>query len=136
MRLRSGPSANGVAGNLAFRSTLIFGALFLAVMVWGVGCKKNEAPGPAPAATNQPQTQQQPQAGTQSVADLVAPIALYPDQLLGQLLVVATNPQEVLDLGNWLITNQSMKPADAPAAAKAAGFSTSAQYLAALPQVV
>jgi hypothetical protein len=71
-----------------------------------------------------------------SVDDLVAPIALYPDQLLGQLLLAAVNSQEVLDLGNWLIQNQSIKPDAAPAAAKAAGFSTSAQYLAAFPQVV
>jgi len=132
MRLRRRSSANGVAGSLAFSSTLLFGALFFALMLWSVGCKKEEAPAPAPAAANQ----SQPQAATASIADLVAPIALYPDQLLGQLLIVATNPQEVLDLGNWLITNQSMKPADAPAAAKNAGFSTSAQYLAAFPQVV
>src|SRR5215469_7434797 len=136
MRLCGRSSANGVAGSLAFSSTLVFSALFFAVMLWGVGCKKEEAPAAAPAAANQPQSQQQGQASTMSVADLVAPIALYPDQLLGQLLIVATNPQEVLDLGNWLITNQSMKPADAPAAAKNAGFSTSAQYLAAFPQVV
>jgi hypothetical protein len=112
--------------------------LLFAVMLWGVGCKKNEAP--APAATSQPasapQTEGQPQASALSLDELVAPIALYPDKLLGQLLIVATNPQEVLDLGNWLIMNQSMKPADAPAAAKTAGFSTSAQYLAAFPQVV
>jgi Protein of unknown function (DUF3300) len=42
----------------------------------------------------------------------------------------------VLDLGNWLIENQSTKTDAAPAAAKQAGFSTSAQYLAAFPQVV
>jgi hypothetical protein len=71
-----------------------------------------------------------------SVDDLVAPIALYPDQLLGQLLIAAVNSQEVLDLGNWLIENQSIKTDAAPAAAKTAGFSTSAQYLAAFPQVV
>ncbi len=140
MRLRSSYSAHGPAGRLAFGSTLVFGTLLFAVMLWGVGCKKNEAPAPAPAAANQPQTQPQtegqPQASAMSLDELVAPIALYPDKLLGQLLIVATNPQEVLDLGNWLIMNQSMKPADAPAAAKAAGFSTSAQYLAAFPQVV
>jgi hypothetical protein len=71
-----------------------------------------------------------------SVDDLVAPIALYPDQLLGQLLLTAVNSQEVLDLGNWLIENQSIKTDAAPAAANTAGFSTSAQYLAAFPQVV
>ncbi len=131
-------SAQYSAGRLTFGSTLFFGALFFAVMLWGVGCKKNEAPAPAaaPAAANQPQTPGQPQTAATSLDELVAPIALYPDQLLGQLLIVATNPQEVLDLGNWLIMNQSMKSSDAPAQAKAAGFSTSAQYLAAFPQVV
>jgi hypothetical protein len=71
-----------------------------------------------------------------SLDDLVAPVALYPDQLLGQLLIAATNPQEVLDLGNWLIENQNLKSDQAPDAAKKAGFGTSAQYLAAFPQVV
>ena len=142
MRLRSGYSAHGPAGRLAFGSTLVFSALFSAVLLWGVGCKKDEAPAPAavPAAANQAQPQGQPQGPAQAAAmsldELVAPIALYPDKLLGQLLIVAMNPQEVLDLGNWLIVNQAMKPADAPAAAKAAGFSTSAQYLAAFRQVV
>ena len=142
MRLLSRHSAHGSAGRLAFNSTLFFSALMFAVMLWGVGCKKNEAPAPAaaPAAANQPQAQPQSagqaQTSAASLDELVAPIALYPDKLLGQLLIVATNPQEVLDLGNWLIMNQSMKPADAPAAAKTAGFSTSAQYLAAFPQVV
>jgi hypothetical protein len=76
------------------------------------------------------------QAATLNLDDLVASIALYPDQLLGQMLIAATNSQEVLDLGNWLIQNQSLKPDAAPAAAKQAGFSASAQYLAAFPQVV
>ena len=33
---------------------------------------------------------------------LVAPIALYPDQLVGQILAASVNSQEVLDGGNWL----------------------------------
>lgn len=114
-------------------------ALLLAVTLWSAGCKKNEAPQGTPAnqpAGGQPQAQSQAQAPTQSIDDLVAPIALYPDKLLGQLLIVSTNPQETLDLGNWLIMNDSIKSADAPAAAKTAGFSTSAQYLSAFPQVV
>ena len=138
MRLLSRHSAHGSAGRLAFGSTVFFSALFFAVLVWGVGCKKNEAPAPA-AEMNRYLSRRlraPPQAAATSLDELVAPIALYPDQLLGQWLIVATNPQEVLDLGNWLIMNQSMKSADAPAQAKAAGFSTSAQYLAAFPQVV
>jgi hypothetical protein len=71
-----------------------------------------------------------------SVDDLVAPIALYPDQLLTQVLTASTNTQEVLDGGNWLIQNQSLKGDALTNAAKAANFSPSMQYLMAFPQVV
>jgi hypothetical protein len=71
-----------------------------------------------------------------TLADLVAPIALYPDQLLGQVLTISATPQEVLDLGNWLIENDTLTGSKAQDAAKEAGFSTSAQYLALFPQVV
>jgi len=71
-----------------------------------------------------------------TIADLVAPIALYPDQLLGQVLTISSTPQEVLDLGNWLIENDTLTGSKAQDAAKEAGFSTSAQYLALFPQVV
>ena len=74
-------------------------------------------------------------AASLTVADLVAPVALYPDQLLGQVLTVSSTPQEVLDLGAWLIDNDSL-PGSKAEAAKAAGFSASAQYLAMFPQVV
>ncbi len=71
-----------------------------------------------------------------SNAELVAPIALYPDALLAQVLASATNPQEVLDVGNWLLQNQSLKGDAAVAAAEKAGFTPSVQYLVNFPQVV
>jgi len=33
---------------------------------------------------------------------ILAPIALYPDQLLTELLMAATFPQQVIDAGKWL----------------------------------
>src|SRR5215475_13902714 len=71
-----------------------------------------------------------------SLDDLVAPIALYPDQLLGQVLTAAMNPQEVLDGGNWLLQNQNLKGDALINAAKQADFGASMQYLMAFPQVV
>jgi Protein of unknown function (DUF3300) len=68
--------------------------------------------------------------------ELVAPIALYPDALLAQVLASATNPQEVLDAGNWLLQNQSLKGDAVVAAAEKAGFTPSVQYLVNFPQVV
>lgn len=64
------------------------------------------APAQAPAAT--PPVQQM------SVDDLVAPIALYPDQLLAQILTASMNAQEVLDGGNWLLQNQNLKGTRSP----------------------
>lgn len=107
---------------------------FLAAMLSGAA--------PARAVTPQDPAQTQvavtPATPTKpvTIADLVAPIALYPDQLLGQVLTISSTPQEVLDLGNWLIENDTLTGSKAQDAAKAAGFSTSAQYLALFPQVV
>ena len=39
----------------------------------------------------------------EALEELLAPIALYPDVVLGHVLTASTNPQEVLDAGNWLI---------------------------------
>lgn len=98
-----------------------------------VGCKSEK-----PAAAPSTQTQSAASANTapMSVDDLVAPIALYPDQLLAQVLTASTNPQEVLDGGNWLLQNQNLKGDALINAAKNAGFGTSMQYLMAFPQVV
>ena len=78
----------------------------------------------------------QAQTASISIDDLVAPIALYPDQLLAQVLTASTNPQEVLDAGNWIIQNQNLKGDALVSAAKAAGFGPSMQYLMNFPQVI
>jgi hypothetical protein len=78
----------------------------------------------------------QSQAASLSIDDLVAPIALYPDQLLAQVLIASTNPQEVLDGGNWIIQNQSVQGDVLTSAAKTAGFGSSMQYLMSFPQVI
>ncbi len=36
-------------------------------------------------------------------------VALYPDPVLSQVLIASTNPQEVLDAGNWLIANERLE---------------------------
>src|SRR5215469_12390056 len=67
---------------------------------------------------------------------LVAPIALYPDQLVGQILAASVNSQEVLDAGNWLLQNQSLKGDSLDAAAQKAGFGPATRALVQFPQVV
>src|SRR5579862_4192020 len=40
--------------------------------------------------------------------DLVAPIALYPDNLLSQILVASTYPLEVVEAQQWLQQNRGL----------------------------
>jgi hypothetical protein len=39
---------------------------------------------------------------------LLAPVALYPDALLMQVLAASVDSQEVLDGGNWLLQNKTL----------------------------
>jgi len=71
-----------------------------------------------------------------TLEELVAPIALYPDQLLGQILAASVNSQEVLDAGNWLLQNESLKADALDAAAQKAGFGPAMRALVQFPSVV
>ena len=71
---------------------------------------QSDAP-PAAAPADASQAPDQPPAPLQATSvtwapealeELLAPVALYPDPVLVQVLTAATNPQEVLDAGNWL----------------------------------
>jgi hypothetical protein len=67
---------------------------------------------------------------------LLAPVALYPDQLLGQILICAQNPGNVEALNLWLGKNQTLKGSDLQDAVANAGFEPSFVTLALFPQVV
>ena len=56
-------------------------------------------------------SQQPPQAAQQSpeqLQQLVAPIALYPDPLIGQILAAATYPTEVVEAQQWMQQNHGL----------------------------
>ena len=84
---------------------------------------------PAPAVT---QASWSPDA----LEELVAPIALYPDQLVGQILAASVNSQEVLDAGNWLLQNQELKGDALDAAAQKAGLGPAMRALVQFPTIV
>ena len=67
---------------------------------------------------------------------LLAPIALYPDQLLAQMLVCAAKPGDVVALNGWLTTTTRLKGTELQDAAVAAGFEPSFVALALFPQTV
>jgi hypothetical protein len=67
---------------------------------------------------------------------LFAPVALYPDQLLSQILLCAQNPGKVGALSEWLASQGSLKGSELQDAAVKSGFDTSFAALVLFPDVV
>src|SRR6476661_1942 len=91
----------------------------------------------------QPQTQQPagPSAPAAKISNdqldsLVAPIALYPDPLLGQMLVASTYPLEIVQLHQWLEQNKKLKDKALADAVMKKGWDPSVQAMAVFPDVV
>jgi hypothetical protein len=82
------------------------------------------------------QTGSSPATTPDQLDKLLAPVALYPDALLMQVLAASINSQEVLDGGNWLLQNKSLEGEQLDSAAKAAGFGPAMMALFHFPQVV
>src|ERR1700693_3419656 len=83
-------------------------------------------------------TEQAPKIPNEELDSLIAPIALYPDQLLSQTLVASTYPLEIIQLQQWLEKHQDLakdqkKLAEA---VKKQPWDPSIQAMAALPDVV
>jgi hypothetical protein len=81
----------------------------------------------------------QPSASAISAADLanlVAPIALYPDALLAQVLVACTYPLEVVEAQQWLQQNSALPNRELLAAAQQQNWDPSVQALVAFPGVL
>lgn len=113
-------------------------------------CGSDQKPGAhldaAPGASNPSKTLPAPVAPPSAVTlaswapdaleELLAPIALYPDQLLTQILAASINAQEVLDGGNWLLEHQNLQGEALDAAARQAGFGAAMRALLQFPSVV
>ncbi|MGC2398363.1 MAG: DUF3300 domain-containing protein [Acidobacteriaceae bacterium] len=72
----------------------------------------------------------------QQLDQLLAPIALYPDALLAQITTASTNPQEILDVDNWLAQNQNLNESQLIAGAQQQGFDPAFIALVGFPQVI
>jgi hypothetical protein len=98
------------------------------------GCKtdKQQAAAPGVPGAVVTQTSWAPDV----LEQLLAPIALYPDELIGMILAASVNSQEVLDAGNWLLANPELNGDALDAAAKKAGFGAPMRGLVRFPTVV
>lgn len=105
-------------------------------------CAMLLAPGPpnvyagAEAQDNSAQAQQPPKIPNDQLDSLVAPIALYPDPLLAQVLAASTYPLEVIQLQQWLQQHPGLKDQALVDAVQKQDWDPSIQGLAPLPDVV
>jgi uncharacterized membrane protein YgcG len=104
----------------------IFG--FLAAVTVLVACESRQDRISVSAQTSQYQTG--------SLDQILAPIALYPDSLLAQMLMSAGDPASVTKLHEWLKLNASLKGTQLQDEAVKAGFEPSFVALTLFPPVV
>ena len=107
------------------------GAAALAVSFFMHVALGQNLPPPPPANTppGQPLTPQQ-------LDDLVAPVALYPDPLLGEVLAASTFPFEIAEAEQWVLDHPKWKPSKLMAEAKKQNWDPSVQGLVAFPDVL
>src|SRR5437773_5337623 len=91
----------------------------------------------------QPMPQQQPQQqaaqqqfSVEQINQLVAPIALYPDNLLAQVLAASTYPLEVVVAARWSQSNKNVTGQALEEAMQLQSWDPSVKSLCAVPQVL
>jgi len=95
------------------------------------------ASNPAGCAQDAPQLPPPSQTLTSDqLDDLVAPIALYPDPLLSQVLVAATYPLEVVQAFQWMQKNPGLAGTALTEAAQQQSWDASIQALVVFPDVL
>jgi hypothetical protein len=82
------------------------------------------------------QSPERPRLSSQELSNLVAPVALYPDLLLSQVLAASTYPLELVQAQQWLQANAGLHGADLVNAAKQQNWDPSVQALVAFPDVM
>jgi hypothetical protein len=80
--------------------------------------------------------QEAPKIPNDQLDSLVAPIALYPDPLLSQVLVASTYPLEIIQLQQWIQKNSSLKGEDLTNAVEKQDWDPSIQAMAVFPDLV
>ena len=88
---------------------------------------------PAPSDNQQ---QQAPALSPDQLDSLVAPIALYPDPLLSQILVASTYPLEIVECARWFDSNSSLQGQALRDAVGKQSWDASVQALVAFPDVL
>ena len=92
----------------------------------------------APYTFGQPagNTTAQEKFSQEELDQMLAPIALYPDSLLAQMLMAATYPLEIVEAARWVKENPNLNDDSLDAALKEKDWDVSVKSLAHFPQVL
>lgn len=110
-------------------------AVGLVTLPCGVFSQTTATPAPTTQGTQAKQSNPVP-FKPEEIEALVAPIALYPDNLLSQVLMASTYPLEVVYATRWVKANPKVKGEDAVKAVAKETWDVSVKSLVAFPQVL
>ena len=96
------------------------------VAAQGAALQAGQTPAAAPQNTLSPD----------ALDKVLAPIALYPDALLGQMLICSSNPGKVAALAEWVLSQGTLKGTELQEAASKSGFEPSFVAMAVFPDVL
>jgi hypothetical protein len=122
--LRSRPGSKAVA-------LMAIAAVF--VHMSGAAFVRAQEPAAAPATVTEEASTGIP---PEQLESLVAPIALYPDALLAQVLVASTYPLEIMQLQQWLAKNPDLEGEALAEAVAEQPWDPSIQSMAAVPEAL
>src|ERR1700742_932363 len=127
--------------SLAF---LVLGALVLGVPPGGHAAEdgpsdvQSAGPAASPPPTTSPAavpTVQTPGQPSEALDQLVAPIALYPDALIAQILAAAMSPTEIVEADRWMQQGASLDQAQFGASVDQQPWDDSVKALTQFPAV-
>jgi hypothetical protein len=111
-------------------------SLLLALAIMAAASLAAAAQQPAPTQTPPPSQTDQALLKPEQLEALAAPIALYPDALLANMLVAATYPLEVVEADRWIKENKNLKGDALKTAVDKKGWDDSVKALTATSSVL
>ena len=90
----------------------------------------------APPATSSPSGQPYATENSQQLQQLVAPVALYPDELVASVLAASSYPAQITEANNWLASHRNLRPQDLAAEADKQPWDSSVKALLPFPPVL
>jgi len=102
----------------------------------GAPMAETVAPASAATSTEAAAPAEQPVFSQEQIEQMVAPIALYPDALLAQVLMSATYPLEIVQASRWLKKNPDLKDEALDTALREEPWDPSVKTLVMFPDVL